>query len=206
MNRLLFLLLLLGLPSEISAATLADPPKNTGISLSITKVERFEEGEAGFDLLTIRVANESKANYWIMSGGKDPVEMFSKRNPEALVYVIQHSCTTDDNQNFHIRKAGHWQRTHPLELRLGGRWIKIGPSDQKEISIPVADSVIDHSASIIVSMIFSRDADGKDRFHLLTNSVTVKAQKGGAEQSTKRSDSDSEGNAEPQPESEGRSR
>jgi len=66
MNRLLFLLLLLGLPSEISAATLADPPKNTGISLSITKVERFEEGEAGFDLLTIRVANESKANYWIV--------------------------------------------------------------------------------------------------------------------------------------------
>jgi hypothetical protein len=181
MNRLISILLVFSLPSALVAATLADPPKDTGIAFKIIKVERIKESDKGSDLLTVRVANESKSNYWIMNGDKDPVERFSKGNSENLFYMLWHSYTTDSDEHYHIRKEGHWQRTHPLELReTSSHWVKIGPGEKKEISIPVADTLVDHVAEIALSLFFSRDADGRDRFYLVTKPVIIKAQQAAA--------------------------
>jgi hypothetical protein len=179
MNRILSILFALGLAPVLAAATLADPPKDTGIAFKITKVERIIADNAGFDVLTTQVVNESKSTYWIMSGEKDPVELHSRGNPESLVYMLHHTYTTEYDDHHHTRKRGHWQRTHPLDFKVENtRWIELGPGQEKEIRVPVADTLVDHAAQVALSMFFSREAAGQRRFYLTTKPVIVKAQSG----------------------------
>ncbi len=199
MIRILSIFVAIGLPSVLGAATLADPPKNTGIAFKISKVERGKEGDTGFELLVVNIANESTSDYWIMSSDKDSVERHLRGNPEALVYMLHHSYTADHDEHHHVRQDGHWQRTHPLDFRPGNtRWIKLGPSEQKEIRIPVVDTLVGHAARVALSMYFSRDAEGQKSFYLVTKPVIIKAQQG-SPQSATRSESDLEGGDQPQP-------
>ena len=177
MNQLASILIFLVLPSMLGGTTLADPPTDTGLDFKVIKADRNKKDDTGFDLLTVRITNESKSNYWIMTGEKDPVERFSKTNPDALIYLMHHSFTTDHGDHYHVRKGGNWKRIHPLGFRrtTNERWIKIGPGDRKEMSIPVADTLVDHAAKIDLTMFFSRDEKGQSRFHLVSNAVIVKA-------------------------------
>lgn len=192
LNRLLCNLLVLCLTSLLSATSVADPPKDTGIAFKITKTERISEGGVGFDLMTIRLANESKSAYWILCGDKDPVERHSKGNPEGLFYMLLHTYALDYVDHYHIRNDGHWQGIDPLKFGINRKdWMKIGPGQQKEIRIPVADTLFDDEAQMAFCMFFSRDGEGKRVFHLFTNLVTVKARQGATPQSATRSESDS---------------
>lgn len=198
LNRLLCNLLVLCLTSLLSATSVDDPPKDTGIAFKITKTERISEGGVDIDLMTVQVANESKSAYWILCGDKDPVERHSKGNPEGLFYILHHTYALDYVDHYHIRKDGHWQGIDPLKFGINRKdWMKIGPGQQKEIHIPVAETLVDHEAQVAFCMFFSRDDEGQKQFRLYTNYVLIKAQQGVASQSATRSELDSKNGENP---------
>ena len=172
MHTLLTISALLLVTLSAGAFSFGELRKNTGIEIKITAVEDHTKGEDSFRLVTVKIHNTGKKDYWIgcHKSAKDS-KKFAVGNKLGVAYHL--NCQSDLGYFMYYRKDHQWGQDAGIAFVQAKTWKKFAPNDVITLRIPVENLLITRYNRVYLFVPFSVSGDLEGHFALASNGITM---------------------------------